>query len=240
MCGRYDITELPLEYFELLLGHAIKDRRAEPKARYNVAPTQQVPIIRLNREGELEAVDVRWGLLPYWSKEPKTKYSTINARAETVEKLPAYRSAFKARRCLVPATGWYEWQELGPGNKQPWRMHMRDGSPLAFAGLWERWKGDDQVIESDTIIVTDATEAIAQTHDRMPVILSPEAARQWMNPDEQDSATLKSLLHPYVPPGLEMYRVSTRVNSARGDAPEMITPLDGEMLDARIAQGGVT
>ena len=214
------------------LDHEIKDRRTTFGARYNVAPTQHVPIIRFNREGVLETVDVRWGLLPYWSKEPKLKYSTINARAETVEKLPAYRAAFRTRRCVVPATGWYEWQEVAPGDKWPWRIRKRDGKPLAFAGLWERWTGEDQVIESTTIIVTDAVQVLSHTHDRMPVILSPETARLWMHWETQDASALKALLRPYVPEDLEMYRVSTLVNNARNDVPDMITPLDGEMVDA--------
>lgn len=230
MCGRYDLTELPIEIFELLMGGAIKSRLGAFQARYNIAPTQSVPIIRRDADGQLEVVDTRWGLLPYWAKQPKLKYPTINARAETVEKLPAYRAAFIARRCLVPATGWYEWQTLPGEQKQPWRMHMRGNQPLAFAGLWERWHGEDQIIESNTIIVTDTVQVLSATHDRMPVILSPEAARQWMDPNQHDPARLKALLEPYVPPELELYRVSTRVNSARTDAPDLIVPTDGELI----------
>jgi putative SOS response-associated peptidase YedK len=227
MCGRYDLTELPIEQFEQLLGRAIGNKLGDVEPRYNIAPTQNVPIIRRAVDGKLEAVSTRWGLLPFWAKEPKLKYSTINARAETVDRAPAFREAFEHRRCLVPATGWYEWQTLpGAKNKQPWRIHLRDNRPVAFAGLWERWKGDGQIIESNTIIVTDAVQMLSETHDRMPVILNPEAARQWMSIDEPSPAGLKALLRPYLPPDLEWYKVSTRVNNARTEAPDLIAAME--------------
>jgi putative SOS response-associated peptidase YedK len=227
MCGRYDLTELPIEHFEQLLGRAIRSQVGDMEPRYNIAPSQSVPIIRHAVDGEFEAVYTRWGLLPFWAKDPKLKYSTINARAETVDSAPAFREAFKSRRCLVPATGWYEWQTLPSAqHKQPWRLHLRDNRPVAFAGLWERWKGGGQIIESNTIIVTDAMQVLSETHDRMPVILTAEGARRWMSIDEQNPAELKTLLQPYLPPGLEWYKVSTRVNNARTEAPDLIAATD--------------
>jgi putative SOS response-associated peptidase YedK len=227
MCGRYDLTELPIEQFEQLLGQAIRNQSSDQGPRYNIAPSQSVPIIRRAVDGELEAVSTRWGLLPFWAKEPKLKYSTINARAKTVDRAPAFREAFKARRCLVPATGWYEWQTLPGGtNKQPWRIHMRDNRAVAFAGLWERWRGGGQTIESNTIIVTDAAQVLSATHDRMPVLLTAEAARLWMSIDEQDPTRLKALLQPYLPPDLQWYKVSTRVNDARTEAPDLIAAME--------------
>jgi putative SOS response-associated peptidase YedK len=227
MCGRYDLTELPIEHFEQLLGRAIRNQSDDLGPRYNIAPSQTVPIIRRAIDGEFETVYTRWGLLPFWAKDPKLKYSTINARAETVDSAPAFREAFKSRRCLVPATGWYEWQTLpGAQNKQPWRIHMRHNQPVVFAGLWERWKGGGQTIESNTIIVTDAAQRLRETHDRMPVILNAEAARRWMSIDAQDAAELKALLRPYLPPDLEWYKVSTRVNNARTESPDLILATD--------------
>jgi putative SOS response-associated peptidase YedK len=225
MCGRYDLTELPLELFEQMLGEAISNQRSDLKARYNIAPSQTVPIIRRGADGQLELVDVRWGLLPFWAKQPTLSYNTINARAETVERSAAYRAPFKNRRCLVPATGWYEWQVVaGQSKKQPWRMHLRGNQPLAFAGLWDRWSGDGQTIESNTIIVTDAVQALRSIHDRMPVMIASESVRSWLDADEHDPARLKLLLQPYAPPELEAYRVSTRVNNARTDSPDLIAP----------------
>jgi putative SOS response-associated peptidase YedK len=116
---------------------------------------------------------VRWGLVPSWSKEPKSSYSLINARAETVAEKPAYRAPFRRRRCLIPANGFYEWKQKG-GRKQPYHIRMKDGEPFAFAGLWERWEGDGQVIESCSIIATEANNVVRLIHDRMPVILAPE------------------------------------------------------------------
>ena len=227
MCGRYDLTELPIEQFEQLLGRAIRNQIGDVEPRYNIAPSQSVPIVRRAADGKFEVAHTRWGLLPFWAKEPKLKYSTINARAETVDRAPAFREAFRARRCLVPATGWYEWQTLpGAQNKQPWRIHLRDNRPVAFAGLWERWRGGGQIIESNTIIVTDAVQVLSETHDRMPVILNAETARRWMSSEQQDPAELKTLLQPHLPADLDWYKVSTRVNDARTEAPELIAAME--------------
>jgi putative SOS response-associated peptidase YedK len=232
MCARYDLTELPLELFEQMVGEAIR-KQGDFKARYNIAPSQPVPIIRRGSDGQLELVETRWGLLPFWAKQSKVSYNTINARAETVERSASYRQPFRNRRCLVPATGWYEWQLVpGQSNKQPWRMHLSGNQPLAFAGLWDHWSGEGQTIESNTIIVTDAAQGLRTMHERMPVILSPEGARVWLDTAQRDPNRLRSLLAPYAPPELEAYRVTTRVNNARTDTPDLITPVDGEIVVA--------
>ena len=150
-----------------------RPRPAKPKPRYNIAPTQDVLAIRLERVGQQEAVQLRWGLIPFWAKDEKISYSTINARAETVARKPAFRDAFKKRRCLIAADGYYEWKKPEDGSKQPYRITLDPEQPFSFAGLWEHWEKDNKVIESCTIIVTDANELTKDIHGRMPVILDP-------------------------------------------------------------------
>jgi len=162
MCARYvSRNQAAIErYFNLI---KVRNPLAD---RYNVAPTTEIPVIRLI-DGQRVMSGMRWGLLPSWSKDLKIAYNTINARAETVATKPVYRAAYKARRCLIPASGFYEWKrDIEP--KQPYFIHHQDGSPLAFAGLWASWKGEDQVIESCTIITSTANDMMAELHNRMP------------------------------------------------------------------------
>ena len=142
--------------------------------RYNIAPTQDAPVVRQTKDADEREMDMlRWGLVPSWSQGPDSGYSMINARAETVATKPAFRSAFRFRRCLVPADGFYEWRKVA-GRKQPYRITVKDGEPFAFAGLWEHWTGPDgYVVQSFTIVVTEANELLRPIHDRMPVILDP-------------------------------------------------------------------
>jgi putative SOS response-associated peptidase YedK len=150
------------------------DDVADLAPRYNIAPTQDVAVVRLNPSTEKRELSMlRWGLIPFWAEDPKVGYSTINARAETVATKPSFREAFKKRRCLVVADGFYEWQRTD-GQKQPYLIHLKDNSPFAFAGLWERWRKGEQAIESCSIIVTEPNAVLEPIHDRMPVILSPE------------------------------------------------------------------
>lgn len=196
--------------------------------RYNIAPTQPILAIRLDRErAKREAVQLHWGLIPFWADDPKTGYKMINARAETVAKRPAFREAFARRRCLVVADGFYEWQKTN-GTKQPFLIHMKDDRPFAFAGLWERWKSDGEKIESCTIIVTDANELLEPIHDRMPVILSPEDYDFWLDPDFDDRKKLAAMLRPYSGEDLEMYPVSTVVNSPQNEVAECVEPVEQE------------
>ncbi len=223
MCGRFVQYSDPERYAERFgLDHLC---HAEP--RYNLAPTQPVLAIRLAAAGGRELVPLRWGLIPHWSKAPDSRYSMINARAETVATKPAYRDAFRQRRCLIPSEGFYEWRAT-KGGKQPYLIGRRDQAPFLMAGLWERWRrgeGDQSPIESCTIIVTDANELVRPIHDRMPVILSDEAADRWLDPDERDPAALAGLLRPADPAEMRLHPVSRAVNNARNDGPELLEPL---------------
>lgn len=221
MCGRYNIipnAEAWIEAFGILQGQEVIEGLAP---RYNVAPSQAVPSVRVDTEtGQRTACLLHWGLIPHWAKEKKIGYRMINARAETVADKPAFRTAFKRRRCLIPANGFYEWRKTD--GKQPYNIRMTDGRPFAFAGLWEHWEGEGETIESCTIIVTTANELLAPLHDRMPVILPSEDYGSWIDPAVADKEALLPLLKPYPPEGLEAYPVSRAVNSPKNDRPELI------------------
>jgi putative SOS response-associated peptidase YedK len=148
----------------------------------------------------------------------------INARAETVHEKPAYRRAFRNRRCLIPANGFYEWQQLGD-RKQPFYIQMADSRPFAMAGLWEHWEGPDETIDSCSIIVTDANSLIQPVHDRMPVIVAEQDYATWLDPELQDPTTLCTLLHSYPPDAMQLWPVDSRVNNPRNNGPELITPI---------------
>jgi putative SOS response-associated peptidase YedK len=192
--------------------------------RYNIAPTQDAPIIRRNAAGARTMAMLRWGLVPSWSKEgPESGYSMINARAETVADKPAYRAAFRDRRCLVPADGFYEWRKEAAG-KQPFRFTMADGAPFVFAGLWESWRRPDGTeLQSFTIIVTAANALVAGVHDRMPVILDGAAAELWLAGGAKQD--LLALLVPFAAEKMVATAVSKRVNSAANDDPGVIEPV---------------
>jgi putative SOS response-associated peptidase YedK len=219
MCGRY-ARYTPAEIYARLF-----DTESCPdiEARYNVAPAQQVLAARNAAGGGRELVMLRWGLIPFWARERNLGYSTINARAETVATRPAYRSALRLRRCLIAADGFYEWRTLGKG-KQPYFIRMKGGEPFAFAGLWERWEGEGDVIESCAIIVTAANDVVAPIHDRMPVILVPGDYDRWLDPGQKDPAQLQPLLGPYPARAMEAYPVSRQVNNPRQDRPELMAP----------------
>jgi putative SOS response-associated peptidase YedK len=219
MCGRYS---LKTDEIHIRRQFNLKDLpRLVP--RYNVAPSQDVPIVRANAEGERELVFARWGLIPSWSKGPKAEFSTINARAETVAAKPAFRSAFRRRRCLVPATGYFEWA-VRPGSKtkQPYYIGLCEGEPFAFAGLWERWERGETAVESCTIIVTEANELTRPIHDRMPVILPEADYELWLSADARQAEHLQSLLKPFPSELIRAYPVSTEVNNPRNDSEKCI------------------
>ncbi len=185
-------------------------------SRWNVAPTQQVLAVRKTAEGR-EPTWLRWGLIPVWAKDAKIGASLINARAETVADKPSFRSAFKKRRCLVIADGFYEWQMQGKA-KVPFMATMLDGAPFAFAGLWEQWKdpaGD--VIESCSTMTTNPNALMATIHDRMPVILRPDDYDPWIDPSNQDVEKLKALLVPYSSEDMKLEEVSVDINNARNE-----------------------
>lgn len=195
MCGRFTSTRPRLKKTGLALKPLIRGEWPDLQPRYNISPGTQVAAIRLDAENGATLEPVKWGLLPHWSKEPKIAYHTINAMAETVDTKASYRVPFKKRRCLIPADGWFEWQPI-PRGKQKWWLHMQDGSDFCFAGLWDRWRRGDHVIESCTIIVTSAAESIKHVHDRMPVILDAKDYEFWLDPGIDDVPALKDLLRP--------------------------------------------
>lgn len=217
MCGRFT-QRSPLSVYASMFGVGLNILEGAP--RYNVAPSQLVAVCRTAELGWRELVLLHWGLLPHWAKEPKTSYSMINARAETVASKPAYRDAFRKRRCLIPADGFYEWRP-GKPRKQPYYIHRRDGKPFAFAGLWEHWEQGKDTIETCAIIVTTANETIAPIHDRMPVILAPADFERWLDP-KQDAAGLLPLLKPAPAGDIEAYTVGLSVNSPQNDGPGLI------------------
>jgi len=206
MCGRYSLTT-PNEAMTRLFG--LSAPAAFP-GHHNIAPTNVVPVVRASREAEREAVLLRWGLVPSWSQGPDNRYRMINARAETVATKPAFRAAFKARRCLVPAEAFYEWRKTSNG-KQPYRIGMADGAPFAFAGLWERWQPPEgDAMETFTIIVTDANDLVRPLHDRMPVIVDPADYDLWLAPTVSDRHVLDPLLRPHPPEAMAAEPVDPR------------------------------
>jgi putative SOS response-associated peptidase YedK len=219
MCGRYNLitdAEALVDFFEI--EHTLFDLSAlEP--RYNIAPSQDVPIVRDTGKGR-ELVLARWGLVPHWSKDAKPKYSTINARAETVAEKPTYREAFRRKRCLIPATGFYEWKQTS-GGKSPHHIHIPAQSVFAFAGLWDHWDKEGAGFESCSIIVTSANETMQPIHDRMPVILNQAQYNIWLAADHFNRAQLESLLVPYTGE-LKTYPVRRLVNSPKNDDPRCI------------------
>jgi putative SOS response-associated peptidase YedK len=221
MCGRYTL-KTPGKLVADLFGLA-----EEPSLfpRYNIAPTQPVPVIRVLRANpdtkQRELVPLRWGLVPSWADDPAIGNRLINARSETVSSKPSFRGAFRHRRCLVPADGFYEWKKEG-SKKQPVYIRKKDGQPFAFAGLWEEWEREGEVIESCTIITTAANDLMAEFHDRMPVILEPKDYGLWLDPGVQDPKLLEPLLRPFPSGEMEVYPVSRLVNDPRHEDPKCI------------------
>ena len=189
---------------------------------YNVAPTQEVPaVVAGNGGGERRLEMLRWGLIPSWADDPGIGARMINARSETVAEKPSFRRAFKERRCLIPADGFYEWQKTN-GGKQPYYLRMKSGRPFAFAGLWESWKGDGNEIRSCTILTTNPNDVAGEIHNRRPVILPPEGYEVWLDPDVRETDQLLSLLAPYPPGDMEAYPVSRRVSSPSNNEPSCV------------------
>lgn len=220
MCGRFTNRFTWKELHDL---YRLTDSRPNLQPRYNIAPTQMAPVVRLRADGAREIALLRWGLLPSWAKDEKIGHNTINAKAEVVASKPAFRSAFRHRRCIVPASGFFGWQKVGK-SKQPYHFHHADDSPLSLAGLWERWTKGAEPIESFTIIVGEANPLMQPIHDRMPSILRGDNIDAWLDPATltEDAA---ALLQPYSAEQLVATPVSTRVNSVKNDDPECIAPL---------------
>jgi putative SOS response-associated peptidase YedK len=221
MCGRYTLTasaEDLARQFDLV------GPLPELEPTYNVAPSRDVAAV-VAGGGERRLETFRWGLVPAWSKDPSR--GIINARSETAHEKPSFRAAFRQRRLLVPADGYYEWRKDGSGGgKTPFYFRMGDGSPFAFAGLWESWrpKGGGEELRTLALLTTAPNALGAEIHDRMPVILPPDAYDLWLNPDLRDPETLRDLLRPYPEELMEAYPVSRRVNSPRSEGPALVEP----------------
>jgi putative SOS response-associated peptidase YedK len=219
MCGRYLITSAP-EAFRRLFGY-LEQPNFPP--RFNVAPTQPIPVVRV-MEGQRQFALVRWGLIPPWVEDPARFSLLINARAESVNDKPAFRNAMQRRRCLLPADGFYEWKNAG-GHKRPYCIRPKHRGPIAFAGLWENWMGPNgEEMETAAIITTAASREIAHLHDRMPAILPPDAFDLWLDCANVDALTATAMLLPTRPGLLDAYEISSAVNRADNDGPQLLEP----------------
>src|SRR5712692_6037792 len=225
MCGRFVISKFPED-----VARCFGTTGALPNSRprYNVAPTDQIAVVRSNPETTERTLDtLRWGLVPYWANDTKIGYSTINAKAETVAEKPAFREAFKSRRCLIPADGFYEWAKLDAKTKQPYAIVMKDRSLFGFAGLWERWtdKASGEVVRSFTIITTTPNEVCAPVHDRMPVVVEPANYGRWLGEEVVDPVRLLMMLKPYPAEQMERYGVGAAVGNVKNDEPGLLVPI---------------
>jgi putative SOS response-associated peptidase YedK len=247
MCGRYASIKAPADLADEFRAVDATDGAAKPD--YNVAPTKNIVTVVERHPRDAEGTPdpdtverslrmVRWGLVPSWAKDPKAGAKMINARSESVSEKPAFRRALNARRCLIPADGWFEWQR-GEDHKQPYYTHYKDGSSLAMAGLWEYWKPkedpDNQYpdgLVTATVLTTQAVGPLTEIHDRMPLVLPPTAWDAWLNPDMSggDDAVARLLAPPSedLVAALELRPVSALVNSVRNNGPELLAPLRAE------------
>jgi len=224
MCGRFAFYS-PAEATAALFGVT---GSLDVKPRYNIAPTQYVAAIRNNEEQQAELTSFRWGLVPFWAKDPSIGNRMINARAETVAEKPSFRNAYRKRRCLILADGFYEWHTEG-GVKIPYFISLANGEPLAFAGLWENWQSKEtgETLETTTIVTTEANEFLQQLHHRMPVVVDPDSAPRWLGGDME-------FLGDYAGncPAFRAWPVDRKVNNARNEAPDLTEPA-GDELAAR-------
>jgi putative SOS response-associated peptidase YedK len=224
MCGRFTAAvppELIAEAFDL-------SELPDLAPRYNIAPTQEVPVVRdLHAQGGRRLALLRWGLIPAGSDPagPMGAGVLINARSETVDEKPSFRRAFRRRRCLVVTDGFYEWRRLA-GRRQPYYVTFHDGRPFGFAGLWDRWEpAEGEPVESCAILTTGPNNLVRPIHDRMPVILDPESYDLWLDPTPARTARLKALLRPHAEEEMVVYPVSPFVNRTENDSPECVVPL---------------
>ncbi len=239
MCGRYRLArkkEILAETFDIE-----NDDEVDWSPRYNVAPGQDVPVVRQDPTRPVRTLSlIRWGLIPSWSKDANAGYKMINARAETVANLPAFRDPFRSRRCLVPADGFYEWTKQAK-QKSPFLFSMADDSIFAFAGIWDRWSNPNwgnpnkrnatkELLETCSIISTSANPLLSGIHDRMPVILRRDDYDLWLDPGFKKVEDLRDLLQPFPAEAMHHYRVSTRVNSVNNDDPACAEEYVPELL----------
>jgi putative SOS response-associated peptidase YedK len=222
MCGRFSIGT-PADVLAAVFKVA---SMPQFELRYNIAPSQDVPVIRADGSGTRRMEMLRWGFVPHWADDPAIGNRMINARSEGVGEKPAFRSAFKSRRCLVPADAFYEWKKLSKG-KQPYAIRMRDRRPFAMAGLWETWRSrEGQPLESFTILTTEPNELVKPLHNRMPVILDPADYETWLNPEPKDLEKIKAMLHAPPAENMVAYPVSPRMNKPEHDEPDCLQPIE--------------
>jgi len=229
MCGRAFLSS---DFGEIARVFGIPPERPAPNfaANWNAAPTQDLPVVRYDAAARHRSLDLmRWGLVPFWAKDVKIGYSTFNAKAEGIERKPAFREAFRRRRCLVPVNGFYEWKKAGKA-RQPYAVARADRTPLALAGLWEAWHSSPgetggETLRSFTIVTTAANALLAPLHERMPVILDPEDWPLWLGENPAEPAELKALLRPCPPEALTLWPVSPRVGNVRNNDPALVEPL---------------
>jgi putative SOS response-associated peptidase YedK len=221
MCGRFALTVDPADLQDAFPEFAFPGQLAP---RFNIAPTQ--PVLVIPNDGTSKADFFVWGLIPSWAKDPSIGAHMINARAETLAEKPSFRAAYRYRRCLILADGFFEWQaQVGSKVKVPHYIRLKSGRPFAFAGLWEDWHAPDgSQVKSATIITTQPNELIARLHNRMPVILPPDTYARWLEPAPRQPVDLQGLLAPYPAEEMSAHPVSTLVNSPANDQPECITP----------------
>ena len=223
MCGRFTLTLTPDEIARVL---ALDVVPAEAEPRYNIAPTQRV--LAVTSEEPRAAVWLGWGLVPSWAKDPSIGGRLINARAETLAEKPSFRQAFRLRRCLVLADGFYEWKKEGR-TKRPFYMRLRSGGPFTMAGLWESWRSAEEELRTCTIITTTPNALVRQLHDRMPAIVPAEARSEWLAAGPRSATDLQQLLGPQPAELFEAYEVSTRVGSPRVDDPGCIAAVGSRL-----------
>jgi putative SOS response-associated peptidase YedK len=220
MCGRFALAQPRFTRIE-------KELRATfdaVKPRYNIAPTQDIPVIH-GEDGHYVMENMRWGLVPAWSKEPKTTYSTFNAKVETVNEKPLFKSAFRHRRCLIPASGFYEWKKEG-NRKLPYYFTLASCEEMALAGLWEEWRGHDgALLHSATILVGQANPLVNGVHDRMACIVPPDAFEDWLNPKEKPDYLLSLVQNPFDAGLMKCWPVTPAVNSVKNDNPHLVEPI---------------
>lgn len=225
MCGRFTNRAKPEQIrSEFKVGNKNPDLYKE---RYNIAPAQLIDVV-FQPETERILSELKWGLVPSWAKDADIGNRMINARAETLTEKPSFREAFKKRRCIIPASGFYEWQKKGSGAKQPFYFYLKEKEVFGFAGLWEEWidKESGDVLETCTIITTEANDVLKPVHERMPVILKAADYDQWLDPKENNTDRLKKLLAPYPAVEMSSHTVSKSVNIPDADSDELIKPLN--------------
>jgi putative SOS response-associated peptidase YedK len=227
MCGRFVATATPSQLADYLRVDEVRTEALDPS--WNVAPTDAVYAVAENREEQRLLGTYKWGLVPFWSKDAKGGPKMINARAETLA--TKFKRTFSRRRCLLPADGFYEWEKLEDGTKQPWFIHRADGAPMVFAGLWEIWKpegasDEDEPLRTCSIVTTAANELLGRIHDRMPLVLGPSEWDEWLDRDVTDVAQVSHLLRPTDPRLFDMYEVSKGVNSVKNNSGELVLPIN--------------